>query len=213
MRLAVVSLLLVVSCVWAAPPEVPKELKVKPGQLVRIVAKGEGEIGTLRNFPDDVAFFDELAPKKGERRFVFQTQTLGTYVIGFWTKGELEGSSCTITVEGDTLPPAPPTPVPPVPPVPTLAYYFMVVRADGPASPEFTRIMSDPAWAQLQAKKHKVKDFTQTRARQLGLSLPVGMTLPVVVTLRETGGKSIIVRSAIPLPTTGVEILRLEEVR
>ena len=121
--------------------------------------------------------------------------------------------SCTITVEGDTLPPAPPTPVPPVPPVPTLTYYFMVVRADGPASPEFTRIMSDPAWAQLQAKKHKVKDFTQARARQLGLSLPVGMTLPVVVTIRETGGKSIIVRSAIPLPTTSAEILRLEEVR
>ncbi len=109
-------LLLVASAatLGAAPPDVPKELKVDAGQLVRIVAKGD-KIGTARNFPDDAAFFDELAPQMGVRRYVFQATKPGTYVIAFWTTGEDYGTTCTITV-GTPVPPVPPTP--PVPPAP-----------------------------------------------------------------------------------------------
>lgn len=83
---------------FSAPPEVPKEVSAKAGQLVRIAAKGAGEIGTLKNFSDEKAFFDELLPRPGERRFVFQSQDEGVYVVGFFTVGEKEGVACTITV-------------------------------------------------------------------------------------------------------------------
>lgn len=105
----------------AAPPEVPRALRAEPGQLVRIVAKGE-KVGSLKNFTDEEAFFDELVSKGTERRFVFQATRPGVYVVGFFTVGESEGVACTITVGGAPVPPptppVPPGPVPPVPPDP-----------------------------------------------------------------------------------------------
>src|SRR4051794_12365188 len=85
----------------AAPPELPPRVSTKPGRLVRLSVKCDGEIGTLRNFTDEQAFFEELSPRKGERRFVFQSDTPGQYVVGVWTKGDSEGAACTITVAGD----------------------------------------------------------------------------------------------------------------
>ncbi len=102
-------LLLIATTAYAAPPDVPEKVTARPGQLVRIVAKGDVEIGSLRNFTDDQAFFDELAPRKGERRFVFQCDTPGVYVVGFWTKGETEGVTTTIIV-GDGKPNPQPNP-------------------------------------------------------------------------------------------------------
>jgi hypothetical protein len=98
--------------VRAAPPDVPATLKTEPGQMVRLVVKGE-KVGTLKNFSDSDAFFDELTPRDGERRFVFQATKPGVYVVGFWTAGESEGVACTITV-GPSVPPPPPPP-PPIP--------------------------------------------------------------------------------------------------
>lgn len=102
--------------VCAAPPDVPKELKVDPGQLVRVVVKGD-KIGTARNFDDTQAFFDELAPQPGTRRYVFQATKPGVYVVSFWTVGEDYGVSTTITV-GTPIPPTPPIPPGPIPPGP-----------------------------------------------------------------------------------------------
>lgn len=116
---ACLAVLLVASFAQAAPPDVPRTITAPAGQLVRVVAKGDAEIGYLRNFPDDAAFFDELAPRKGERRFVFQATKPGVYVVGFWTANEKEGVACTITVTGEVTPPDPPKPPdPPVPPIP-----------------------------------------------------------------------------------------------
>ncbi len=101
----------------AAPPEVPGALKAEPGQLVRIPVKTAVEIGYQPTFADDAAFFDELAPRAGERRFIFQASKPGTYSVVFWTKGEVDGTVCTITVGGAPVPPGP-DPKPPVPPEP-----------------------------------------------------------------------------------------------
>jgi hypothetical protein len=85
----------------AAPPEVPKELKAEPGQLVRIVAKGD-KLGTGKNFTDGEAFFDQLVSKPGEQRYVFQSAKSGVYVVGFVTIGESDIVFCTITVAAPT---------------------------------------------------------------------------------------------------------------
>ena len=119
-----------------------------------------------------------------------------------------EPAICTILI-------GPPVVVPPVDPPPQTggAYYFLLIRPDGPASPEFTRIVSDPAWNKLRMKGHSIKDKTVTEAASpsVNVKLPSGTMLPVVVTLQiaADGMSSTIVRPAIPLPTTaaGVEAL------
>lgn len=108
---------------------------------------------------------------------------------------------------GQIVPPPPKKPpVDPPPPTPT-AYYFMVVRLDGPASPAFTKAMSDPAWDAIRVKGHKVKDFTLTDARRLGANIPPGGPLPMVITLREGETTSKVIRSAIPLPANPLTLL------
>ena len=208
-------LLLFASLATAAPPEVPREIKARPGQMVRVVAKGEGEIGFARSFGDDDAFFDELAIRPGQRRYVFQSDKAGTYYLAFWTKGELEGSSCIIVV-GDGKPaPVPPVkpgdPPPVTPPTPT-ALYFLIVRADGPASPAFTATMGLPAWDAIRKAGHSVKDRTVSEVAPLGYTLPPGTMLPVVFTLDNSGPRSKILRGPSPLPTdaNGIGLLPTE---
>ena len=204
-------LLLFSGAAFAAPPEVPAEVSARPGQLIRVVAKSDAEIGTLKNFKDDDAFFDELVSKPGQRRFVFQSDKPGVYVIGFWSKGETEGAACTITV-GDpgTVPPKPGDPKPPVNPPTPAGYFFLIVRPDGPADPKFTAAMSLPAWKELAKAGHKFKDKTYTAAStDLDITLPHGTTLPTVVTLVVDGTSSRVVAGPVPLPTDDDGVLRL----
>lgn len=212
----------------AAPPDVPEKLKVKPGQLVRVTVKGDAVLGSLKNFTDEEAFWGELVSPKGSRQFVFQAPAAqydkagkplpqrSTFVIGWWTKGEVTGSSTTITVEGATAAPGPVEPEPKEPdpkePIPA-KYYFMVVRPDGPASPAFTAYMADPAWTALRGKGHLVKDFTATEAAPW---VKVGsVPLPAVATLgfRADGKTTFLARPPVPAPAAGDDILRLPELK
>lgn len=102
-------------------------------------------------------------------------------------------------------PPRPP-PKPKDPPVTTpQTYFFLVIRADGPASPAFTRIMGDPAWKTLKDAGHRVRDYTVSDAGVFADGLTV---FPAVVTLVESATNSKVVRTG-PLPTTSEGILAL----
>lgn len=110
----------------------------------------------------------------------------------------------------------PPDPVDPPPdPVdpPKTGLYFMVIRADGPASPEFVRVMSDPAWGTLRQRGHRVKDFTATDARRLGAPVPAALPAVVTLTVSADGRESVVARGPVPLPTTSDGILALEAVK
>lgn len=112
---AILAVLLAAAAVHSAPPDVPKEVRANPGQPVRVTIKDGADVGYATAFDDADAFFDELAARPGQRRFVFQTNTPGRYVVVFWTKGETEGVRTTIIV-GDPVPvPVPPGPMPPQP--------------------------------------------------------------------------------------------------
>lgn len=119
-------------------------------------------------------------------------------------------------------PPTPPPPVPPVPPVTPpvkpAGYYFLVVRPDAPSTPEFTRLISSPAWAGLTAAGHKFGVMTESKARAVvGFTNPVGpdgrplLPLPVVLTLRTTpdGRRSVQAAPLRPLPATSEGITAL----
>lgn len=202
------------SCALAAPPEVQKEVPAKVGQPVRLVVKTAGEIGFQQTFDDDDAFFDELVAKDGARRFMFQSNTPGRYPVVFWTPGEKAGVTATFVVgpAGGTVPGNPPTTPTDPPAAPGGPLYFMAIRPDGqPASPEYTRIMSLPAWGTLRAAGHSVADRTVSEAAALGVVVPPGTAMPCLVTLRIRPDRSWsdVVRGAVPLPSTEAAIIAL----
>lgn len=99
----------------------------------------------------------------------------------------------------------PPTTEPPK--QPSLTYYFLVVRADGPATTQFTKIMQSPSWEKLKKDGHLVSDMPVSDVAKLGITQPD--VLPCVITLQESNMKSKILRPAIALPTTDQAILDL----
>lgn len=131
--LVVMTLLVSAAFLTAAPPEVPKNLKAQPGQILRINVKGDTKLGKTYNFTDDEGFFGELVSPAGTRQFMFQApQALpdekgkliyrgkAQYVISWWTVGEDVGTTTTIEIIGATPTPGPgPTPPGPQPPNPT----------------------------------------------------------------------------------------------
>ncbi len=198
----------------AAPPEVPPVVRVKPGQMVRVVVKAdEGKLGHGRDFHDEEAFWGELVGPKGTRAFVFQAppdSDRKSYTVVWWTVGEATGVPTVILVEGAVVAP-PPKKKPDDPAAPVGSYYFLAVRADGPAAPEFTRAVGLPAWADLRKKGHQFRDATVTEARtEVGLVLPAGTPIPCVVTMKVTGNVSTVVGYA-ALPSTDAGVLKLAE--
>lgn len=104
-----------------------------------------------------------------------------------------------------------PVPVPPDLPSPVPAtFYFLIVRPNGPASPEFAAVLANPAWGDLRKAGHTVKDKT---LGEIGdeYRVPSGITLPCVVTLRRTDRGMTVVRGPVDLPSTTEAIRRLAQ--
>lgn len=192
----------------AAPPEVPVEVTAPQDKVREIVVKvPDGKILQYRAVGDKVAFREMKTDSKGEAVFWLISETGGRSHIVWWFKNEDGSSATNINSEAapPTIPPTKPPTDPPDAPPGTATYYFLVIRPDGPASPEFTKIMSLPGWADIKKKGHQYKDKTVSAAAQdINLTLPPGGPMPCVVTLSTTGGVSKIVRGPIALPTTDV---------
>lgn len=110
-------------------------------------------------------------------------------------------------------PRGPPVAVQPIPG--TKINYLAIIRANAPATAEYTRIMELPAWKELAAKGVTVKDFTaEYAANSLGINLADGTKLPVVVALNNPGppGKSVRIGLPKPLPGDDAGIRKLIEV-
>lgn len=201
----------------AAPPQVPQTLTAKSGKLLRVVVKTDAEIGTAKNFTEEQAFWGELIAPKGERHFVFQgptdNETDLAFVVAWWTVGEKEGVTTTITVPG-VKKPTPPVvdPVKPVDPpkpdkpVPAEMYYFAVVGAEGPALPAVAAAMKLSAWDELRKAGHEVNYVPLNLLRD---DLPRPSTLPTVMKLKKVNGRWEDTGSNKPLPTTDEQIRSL----
>lgn len=139
-----------------------------------------------------------------------KTYTVTAIVIDF-EKKTVTDADYVFKFSGGVAQP-PPKKDPPVDPIGEPAvYYFLVVRPDGPAHPNFTQAMLMPGWTKLRGLGHSVKDKTASQARDLGVVLPPGTVLPTVVTLKTSATESVVVRGPVPLPNTDQEILRLTE--
>lgn len=114
----------------------------------------------------------------------------------------------TIDVGGPQSPQPPPVDPPVDPPVKPLKGHFMTIRPNGPAIPEYVRILSDPAWKELQAAGHSYKDYTLAEASEI-VQIPPGTTLPCVITL--DNAKRTVLAGPVNLPTDSAGIRKLAE--
>jgi len=223
----------------AAPPTLEIPAEVRPaGEYVTIRPKTDAVSITYVGLSGVDAFPGDLL--KDPRHFVLPIRGLkdGAYrfaAVASSATGEQArvdfvvpiGQSPPPVTDPPTTPvPTPtPTPTPPTTPAPNpppvdppttpapvpAVYYFLAIRADGPADPAFTRAMALPAWDQLRFIGHQVKDKTVSEAKAIGYVLPAGAPLPAVVTLQVSadGKRSTVVRHAIAMPTTDEAILKL----
>lgn len=198
----------------AAPPQVPQTLTAKNGKLLRVVVKTDAEIGTAKNFGEEQAFWGELIAPKGERHFVFQgptdNETDLAFVVAWWTVGEKEGVTTTITVPAVkkptppvTDPGKPDTKPDPVKPEPAAVYYFAVVGPSGPVAPSTAAALKLPAWDELRKAGHVVNYIP---VDELNQELPRPGMLPVVMVLKKDGDKWKDTGANRPLPTTDEQV-------
>lgn len=201
-------------------PRIVGETEVPEHRLVKLSAEGVNPKAGQMFRVTPAEGVDKADVSKGKLQFTAPpgAYTVTLLVVSLTKDGEvdLKEASVLVTIGGKGPRPPPKDPPPKDPPVtPPIAakLYFLIVRPDGPASPEFTKVMSDPAWATLQGKGHQVKDRTVTDANRIvGLVLPPGTVLPTVVTLDVSAGtESRVVAGPVPLPTTSAEILKLPE--
>jgi len=210
----------------AARPVVPGILSIEGAteydrdKLVRLEAKGvDAKAGLIwRVYPRDKA--DRADSPRGTLQFAgapgkYEIELL---VVTVDKNGgvQVEEAFKTVNVKagGGALPPPKDKDPPIVPPIdtPGTSLYFLIVRPDGPAHPDFTRNMQSPQWETLLKQGHQVKDKTLSELPAYGITLPPGTVLPCVVTLRiPADWKTFtIVRGPIPLPV-GDAILKLPE--
>lgn len=201
MRLySLVAAILVAATIPAAdPPKIKSSGPVAPGGFADLTVDVPKSASVVwRISPQPVQKAANLPPGRlifgGEQN---KTYTVTAIVIDF------DAKTVTDTDYSVVFGKAPPVVV--EPPKQT-GLYFLVVRPDGPATAQFTKVMGDPAWNTLRKAGHLVKDFGVTDAAKW---TPAPDTLPAVVTLLEANGQSKVVRAAIPMPTTSAAILDL----
>ena len=114
----------------------------------------------------------------------------------------------TIDVGGPQSPIPPPVDPPVDPPTKPTKAYFLTVRPDGPASQAFAAAWADPAWTELKAEGHTVKEMNLTDSLAF-YKPPAGTAIPFTVTLDVASKK--VIAGPIPMPTDSVSIRKLKE--
>lgn len=97
-------------------------------------------------------------------------------------------------------------------PVTPAKYTFLIVRPNGAASPDYLKAFSNPAWNELVAAGHVVKEMTLTESQAI-YNPPAGTTnpIPFTVTLASADGKSKVVAGPVAMPTDTASIRKLLE--
>lgn len=175
----------------------------KDGCPVKVKGKFAGGGGKNEDRVLKSKFIIELNPVKSGRCEIF--------VIPHGVTKESDVERKTVDVDaGDGAQPPPGGGLPPVDPPPTKPTkgYFLIVRPDGPASQDFAHAFALPAWRELVANGHAVKEMTLTESLQY-YKAPAGTVIPFVVTLDAANKK--VLSGPVAMPTTDEAIRRLKE--
>lgn len=199
--------------ILAAPPEAPARVVATVGKPKTFAVKYDKPFAYAPGY--DAAkcpvFKLESDTETGTTTFLAFPDEPGEYHVILWTVGE-KGYTRVVIVASDAGAAPPPKknpPTPPDPPAPATSLYFLIVRHDGPASPAFTSAMTLPEWATLTKAGHNYKDKTATEAALLGVKIPAGTALPVVVVLRPRADGKSDQLLIVPFPASGDGITAL----
>lgn len=198
----------------AAPPDVPRTLAAKPGELTTLTVKGK-DVCYSKPFADTDVFFARLHTNDvGTLQFVVQVKpsrrVTTPLAVFFWTKGEDDGSWCVIDPNGTTNPTDPPGGDKP-PPIAGVKF-LTLVRGEGPSSPEWSAMLKLPQWKELESKGHQWKEYTLSEAAAANIKIPAGTALPCVLTWQALdSGIYKEIRGPTSAPKTGADILKLVE--
>lgn len=141
----------------------------------------------------------------------------GRYRVLAYTGNDEGGAQAIVTLvigKVETPGKEPPKTDPPIEPgvdppaKPAGKVFFLIVRADGPATQDYARIMADPAWDAHRKAGIIVKDKTFSESKAI-YTAPSGTTLPYVVTLSSGETESKVIAGPVPLPTTSAGIADL----
>lgn len=172
------------------------------GCPVKYKGRFAGGNGRKEEKTSTAKYIYEVTPVKTGRCEIF------VIPIGVKTEHEIERRTVDVDAgEGAQPPPGGGGGTPPTKPT---KGYFLIVRPDGPASAEFVRIFSDPAWTELKAAGHTVKEMTLTESINT-YKPPAGTAVPYVVTLGIVDGKAKVVAGPVILPTDSAGIRKLAE--
>lgn len=124
--------------------------------------------------------------------------------------GNADGASepvLTTVVIGGAVPPPDPKPIIDPPPVASGKFFFLVVRVAGPIDPATEKHLTLPAWADLRAAGHPMKDVPLDQL-PANVTVPPGTPLPTLLTFRvATDGKTMArVEGVKPVPTSDDQI-------
>ena len=204
----------------AEPPsivEIPRpprakwqEFKTDVGKIISLSTR-DGELARWELVDDDYADLVGSSTRNSDKSISvsFTASRVGNYRILAYTQDKPTARILVIVGNPPTGPPG--VDPPPVdPPVGQGVYYFILVRPDGPATPEFTKIVSYPAWEELKKAGHLVKDYSKTDAVTKGF-IKNDATVPCVVVIKVVDGKTIFVNPFVPLPTTNQGVLDLQK--
>ena len=211
MRLPTTLLLLFLAAsAQAAPPvvTVPKEV---PGEVAAfVVVKAEvTDAKVVKFLPLDSGL--SVFPSGlvvDQTVTVVVAQKPGRYRVLAYS-GNADGPSepaVTTVVIGGAVPPPVVDPVDPDPVTPpATAFYFAVVRPNGPVAPATAAALRLPAWDALRAAGHLMKDF---EVGKLPAGVPVPPMIPAVVTLKQNAdGKTwTVLAGSTPLPTSNDQV-------
>lgn len=171
---------------------------------VKVKGKFAGGGGKSEDRTYKSKFLIELKPVKSGRCEVI--------IVPHGVTKENDIERKTVDVDaGEGAQPPPGVGTPPIvvpPPTKPLKGYFLIVRPDGPASPEFARAFALPAWAELKAEGHTVKEMTLTESLQY-YKAPAGTVIPFTVTIDVENKK--LLAGPVVMPTTDETIRKLKD--
>lgn len=174
----------------------------KDGCPIKVKGKFAGGGGKSEDRVIKSKFVIELNPIKSGRCEVI--------IIPHGVTKETDVERKTVDVDagdGAQPPPGGGTPTDPPPTKPTKGY-FLSVRPDGPASQDFVKTWSLPAWTELKTEGHTVKEMTLTESLQY-YKAPAGTVIPFTVTLDVVNKK--LLAGPVAMPTTDEAIRKLRE--
>lgn len=226
---SLLAVLLATSVASALPPDVPKTLEVKAGEVAYLTVKPakDTKVSYAGGFDrNKLTFVQIVTPQPDQMDFLVLPNSQlpdGDYYVTFWTVGEAAYSQTVVKVTGgkkqeedkkkiDPAPEPKPKPEPKPDPTPvTSDIYLIVVEENSQRTPGQAAVLNDtPEWVKLPVLGWKIYDKDQPACKEKGYDQMAAnakdssgnpIALPVMLAVGVKDGVGYLVRAEPLRPT------------